>query len=73
MFKKKNLENENFIAVAVVLKMSSENLTTHKAALWVSKPIADWFSNISYLETIHAQENSSRGTHFAKFLISNFL
>ena len=24
-------------------------------------------------ETIHAQENGSRGTHFAKFLISNFL
>ena len=24
-------------------------------------------------ETIHAQENGSRGTHFAKSLISNFL
>ena len=24
-------------------------------------------------ETIHAKENGSRGTHFAKFLISNFL
>ena len=24
-------------------------------------------------ETIHVQENGSRGTHFAKFLISNFL
>ena len=24
-------------------------------------------------ETIHAQENGSRVTHFAKFLISNFL
>ena len=24
-------------------------------------------------ETIHPQENRSRGTHFAKFLISNFL
>ena len=24
-------------------------------------------------ETIQAQENGSRGTHFAKFLISNFL
>ena len=24
-------------------------------------------------ETIHAQENGSRGAHFAKFLISNFL
>ena len=24
-------------------------------------------------ETIYAQENGSRGTHFAKFLISNFL
>ena len=24
-------------------------------------------------QTIHAQENGSRGTHFAKFLISNFL
>ena len=24
-------------------------------------------------ETIHAQDNGSRGTHFAKFSISNFL
>ena len=34
------------------------------------------FSNkIKYFisETIHAKENGSRGTHFAKFLISNFL
>ena len=26
-----------------------------------------------FSETIHPQENGSRGTHFAKFLISNFL
>ena len=46
--------------------------TNHRAALRVCQPMAAWFSNISYLksETIH---NGSRGTHFAKFLISNFL
>ena len=43
-----------------MLKLGSEDLTNHKAALWVSQPML-------------AQENGSRGTHFAKFLISNFL
>ena len=33
-----------------MLKFSSEDLTNHKAALWVSHPMAARFSNISYLK-----------------------
>ena len=48
---------------------------------WVPKlwPITKQYSGsdnqwqIFFSETIQAQENGSRGTHFVKFLISNFL
>ena len=33
-----------------MLKLGSEDLTNHKAALWVSQPMAARFSNISYLK-----------------------
>ena len=33
-----------------MLKLGSEDLANHKAALWVSQPMAAWFSNISYLK-----------------------
>ena len=33
-----------------MLKLGSEDLTNHKAALGVSQPIAAWVSNISYLK-----------------------
>ena len=33
-----------------MLKLGSEDLTNHKAALWFSQPMATWFSNISYLK-----------------------
>ena len=33
-----------------MLKLGSEDLTNHKAALWVSQPMAAQFSNISYLK-----------------------
>ena len=56
-----------------MLKLGSEDLTNHKAALWVSQPIAAPFLKYFLSETIHAQGNGSRGTYFAKFLISNFL
>ena len=56
-----------------MLKLGSKDLTNHKAALWVSQPMAAQFSNISYLKQFTPPENGSRGTHFAKFLISNFI
>ena len=34
--------------------------------------MAAWVLKYFLSETIHAQENGSTGTHFAKFLISNF-
>ena len=56
-----------------MLKLGSEDLTNHKAALGVSQPIAARGLKYFLSETIHAQENGSKGCHFAKFLISNFL
>ena len=56
-----------------MVKLGSEDLTNHKAALGVSQPIAARVSNISYLKQFTPPENGSRGTHFAKFLISNFI
>ena len=53
-----------------MLKLGSEDLTNQKAAFGVSQPMTAWYF---LSETIHAKENGSRGTHFAKFLISNFL
>ena len=52
---------------------ASCNLTNHIAALRVSQPMAAWVLKYFLSETIDAQENGSRGTHFAKFLISDFL
>ena len=37
--------------------------------IFMVAPVFEYFLS----ETIHAQENGSRGTHFAKFLISNLL
>ena len=54
-----------------MLKLGSKDLTNHKAALRVSQPMVARFYFLS--ETIHTQENGSRGTYLAKFLISNFL
>ena len=33
-----------------MLKLGSEDMTNHKAALWVSQPMATRFSNISCLK-----------------------
>ena len=33
-----------------MVSLGSEDLTNHKAALWVSQPMAAQFSNISYLK-----------------------
>ena len=68
---KKNLDNENFIPAAVhrenwYLKKKQIFPTIFQARI---PNIHKYFLS----ETIHAQENGSRGTHFAKFLISNFL
>ena len=51
-------------------------------SLWVCTLLSgEWYNNASVSnilkyflsETAHTQENGSRGAHFAKFLISNFL
>ena len=68
---KKNLDNENFIPAAVhrenwYLKKKQIFPTIFQARI---PNIHKYFLS----ETIHAQENGSRVTHFAKFLISNFL
>ena len=48
---------------------SKKNLENGSANQCNGGPVLKYFLS----ETIHAQENGSRGTHFAKFLISNFL
>ena len=57
-----------------MLKLGSEDLTNHKAVFYLGQP-TNGRPVLKYLlsETIHAKENGSRGCHFAKFLISNFL
>ena len=49
------------------------DLTNHRAALRVSQPMAAWVLKYFLSETILAQGNWSRGTHFAQFLVSDFL
>ena len=61
---KKNLENENFMAAALHAQIGLRRSDQSQ-----SSPVLKYFLS----ETIHAQENVSRGTHFGKFLISNFL
>ena len=48
---------------------SNQSQSSTPDQLTNSRPILKYFLS----ETIDAQENGSRGTHFAKFLISNFL
>ena len=72
MFKSKHL----FRAQSFMLKLGSEDLTNHKAALRVRQSMhCNGGQVLRYFLSgiIQAQENESRGTHFAKFLISNFL
>ena len=71
MFLKKNLENQNFIAAA----LHCENWYLKKQQIFSTKFPARVSNILKYFlsETIHAQENGSRGTHFAKSLNSNFL
>ena len=71
VFWEKNLENKNFITAA----LHCENLYLKQQQIF-STIFQARIPNIhKYFlsETIHAQENGSRGTHFGKFLISNFL
>ena len=66
----KNLENENFMAAAI----HCENWYFKKTNIFhyfACKNLK--YSQIFLSETIHAQENGSRGPHFAKSLNSNFL
>ena len=67
----KNLENENFIPAAI----HREKLIFKKKQIFSTIFPARISNILKYFlsETIHAQENGSRGTHFAKSLNSNFL
>ena len=73
VFYKKNLENENFIAAAlhaqIGFQRSHQSQRSTLGQPTNGSPVLKYFLS----ETIHGQENGRRGTHFAKFLISNFL
>ena len=72
VFERKNLENENFMAVAlhaqIGFRRSDQSQCSSPGQTNNGGPVLRYFLS----ETIQAQENGSRGTHFAKFLISNF-
>ena len=71
VFERKNLENENFMAVAlhaqIGFQRSDQSQSSTPGQTINGGPVLRYFLS----ETIQAQENGSRGTHFAKFLISN--
>jgi len=67
----KNLENENFMAAAIHCENWYFKKKTNIFHYFPSKNLK--YSQIFLSETIHAQENGSRGPHFAKSLNSNFL
>ena len=70
VFWEKNLENENFITAAI----HRENWYFKKTNIFHYFPSKNLkYSQIFLSETIHGQENGSRGPHFAKSLNSNFL
>ena len=70
VFERKNLENENFMAVAlhaqIGFRRSDQSQSSTPGQTINGGPVLRYFLS----ETIQAQENGSRGTHFAKFLIS---
>ena len=69
VFWEKNLENENFMVAAI----HCENWYFKKTNIFHYFPSKNLkYSQIFLSETIHAQENGSRGPHFAKSLNSNF-
>ena len=72
ILKKKNLENECFSAAAlhaqIGFQRSDQSQSSTPGQTINGGPVLRYFLS----ETIQAQENGSRGTHFAKFLISNF-
>ena len=69
----KSLENQNFITAALHAQIgfwrSDQSQSSTRGQPTNSGLGLKYFLS----ETIHAHENGSRGTHFAKFLISNFL
>ena len=70
---KKNLENKNFIPAAfraqIGFQRSDQSQSSTLGQPTNGGPVLKYFVS----ETIHAQENGSRGCLFAKFLISTFL
>ena len=73
VLEKKNLESGNLIAVAlhaqIGFRRSDQSQSSSPGQPTNGRPALKYFLS----ETIHAQENGSKSTHFAKFLISNFL
>ena len=43
-----------------MLKLGSKDLTNHKAALWVSQPMAAQFSNNSYLKQFRPKKMAAQ-------------
>ena len=68
----KTLENKNSIAAAlhaqIGFQRSDQSQSSTPGQPTNGGPVLKYFLS----ETIHAQENGSRGTYFAKFWISNF-
>ena len=73
VLEEKKLENENFIQAAlpalIGFQRSDQSQSSTLGQPTNGGPVLKYFLS----ETIHAQENGSRGTHFAEVLISNFL
>ena len=69
----KNLETKNFIAVALHAQIGVQRSDQSQSST-LGQPTNGGLVLTYFLsETIQAQENGSRGTNFAKFLISNLL
>ena len=73
VFEEKNLENENFIAAALHAQIGFQRSDQSQSSILGQPTNGGPVLNYFLSETIHAQENGSIGTYFAKFLIFNFL
>ena len=73
VLEKKNLDNENFIPAALHAQIGFRRSDQSQSST-LGQPTNGGLVLTYFLsETIQAQENGSRGTNFAKFLISNLL
>ena len=67
VFYKKNLENENFIAAALHAQIGFRRSDQSQISTPSQTTNGSLVLRCFLSETIQAQENGSRGTHFAKF------